>query len=134
MPIQALWMCVMRIINEAKRINTMKINDSIKNAVAVGLDKATTEKTAAEKANAGKADSANGSKVESKLTESVTLSPLSGQVKSLEAKIAASNVFDAEKVDAIKSAIASGQFNVDSEKVADGLIATVKDLLNTQKK
>ena len=72
--------------------------------------------------------------MESKLTESVTLSPLSGQVKSLEAKIAASNVFDAEKVDAIKSAIASGQFKVDSEKVADGLIATVKDLLNTQKK
>jgi negative regulator of flagellin synthesis FlgM len=129
MPIQALWMCVMRIINEAKRINTMKINDSIKNAVGLGLDKATTEK-----ANAGKADSATGSKVESKLTESVTLSPLSGQVKSLEAKIAASNVFDAEKVDAIKSAIASGQFKVDSEKVADGLIATVKDLLNTQKK
>jgi negative regulator of flagellin synthesis FlgM len=129
MPIQALWMCVMRIINEAKRINTMKINDSIKNAVGLGLDKAATEK-----ANAGKADSATGSKVESKLTESVTLSPLSGQVKSLEAKIAASNVFDAEKVDAIKSAIASGQFKVDSEKVADGLIATVKDLLNTQKK
>lgn len=129
MPIQALWMCVMRIINEAKRINTMKINDSIKNAVGLGLDKAATEK-----ANAGKADSATGSKVESKLTESVTLSPLAGQVKSLEAKIAASNVFDAEKVDAIKSAIASGQFKVDSEKVADGLIATVKDLLNTQKK
>lgn len=129
MPIQALWICVMRIINEAKRINTMKINDSIKNAVGLGLDKAATEK-----ANAGKADSATGSKVESKLTESVTLSPLSGQVKSLEAKIAASNVFDAEKVDAIKSAIASGQFKVDSEKVADGLIATVKDLLNTQKK
>jgi len=129
MPIQALWMCVMRIINEAKRINTMKINDSIKNAVGLGLDKAATEK-----ANAGKADSATGSKVESKLTESVTLSPLSGQVKSLEAKIAASNVFDAEKVDAIKSAIASGQFKIDSEKVADGLIATVKDLLNTQKK
>jgi negative regulator of flagellin synthesis FlgM len=119
----------MRIINEAKRINTMKINDSIKNAVGLGLDKAATEK-----ANAGKPDSATGSKVESKLTESVTLSPLSGQVKSLEAKIAASNVFDAEKVDAIKSAIASGQFKVDSEKVADGLIATVKDLLNTQKK
>jgi negative regulator of flagellin synthesis FlgM len=38
-------------------------------------------------------------------------------------------VFDAAKVGEIKSAIASGQFRVDSEKVADGLLATVKDLL-----
>ena len=41
--------------------------------------------------------------------------------------------YDAEKVEAIKSAIANGQFKVDSEKVADGLINSVKDLLSTQK-
>ena len=42
-------------------------------------------------------------------------------------------MFDAEKVAAIKSAIADGQFKVSSEKVADGLIESVKDLLNTKK-
>ncbi len=109
----------------------MKINDSIKNSVGLGVDKA-----AAEKASAAKLESA-GNKAEKSQADnksgSVTLSPLSAQLKALEAKVSASNVFDTEKVDAIKSAIASGQFKVDSEKVADGLIATVKDLLTTQK-
>lgn len=66
-------------------------------------------------------------------SESVTLSTLSSQLQSLEAKVSSAEVFDTEKVDAIKSAIANGQFKVDSGKVADGLIASVKDLLNTQK-
>lgn len=106
----------------------MKINDSIKNTAGLGVDKAGT----------GKLDSAAGKKaqtaqVDAKSAESVTLSPLSAQLKSLEQKVASSSVFDAEKVDAIKSAIASGQFKVDAERVADGLITTVKDLLNTQK-
>lgn len=110
----------------------MKINDSIKKSAGIGVDK-----TAAEKASAAKLESAAGNKTEKSQADSqsgnVTLSPLSAQLKVLEAKVSASKVFDTEKVDAIKSAIASGQFKVDSEKVADGLIATVKDLLTTQK-
>ncbi|MCX7113803.1 MAG: flagellar biosynthesis anti-sigma factor FlgM [Proteobacteria bacterium] len=39
-------------------------------------------------------------------------------------------VFDAGKVGQIKSAIASGQFRVDSSKVADGLLQSVRDLLS----
>ncbi len=106
----------------------MNINNSIKNTVGLGVDKP----------GAGKLDSSAGKKAEksqtdAKVAENVTLSPMSAQLQSLEAQVAASNVFDAEKVDAIKSAIASGQFKVDSEKVADGLIETVKDLLTTKK-
>lgn len=106
----------------------MKINDSIKNTAGLGLDKAGT----------GKLDSAAGkmaqtAPLDAKSAESVTLSPLSAQLKALEQKVASSSVFDAEKVDAIKSAIASGQFKVDAEKVADGLITSVKDLLTNQK-
>jgi len=109
----------------------MKINDTIKNSASLGTDKAATEKT-----NAVKTESANNKKADKSQAEikdggNVTLSPLSAQLKVLEAKVHASKVFDAEKVDAIKSAIASGKFNVDSGKVADGLIATVKDLLTT---
>jgi negative regulator of flagellin synthesis FlgM len=104
----------------------MKINDSIKNKVGLSLDR-----PGAEKSGAGK--KTESAQADVSVSESVTLSPMSAQLQSLEAKIATANVFDAEKVAAIKLAIASGQFKVSSEKVADGLIETVKDLLNTKK-
>lgn len=101
----------------------MKINDSMKQHLDL-----TTEKVGVK---SGKKTEQTNANVAS--SESVTLSTLSSQLQSLEAKVSNAEVFDAEKVDAIKSAIASGQFKVDSGKVADGLIASVKDLLNTQK-
>ncbi len=104
----------------------MKINDSFKNTVSVGLDK-----TSSSKAETGKKTETTS--VETKAIENVTLSPMAAQLQSLEATLASENVFDAEKVAAIKSAIAEGQFKVSSEKVADGLIESVKDLLNTKK-
>jgi negative regulator of flagellin synthesis FlgM len=104
----------------------MKINDSFKNTVSVGVDK-----TSAGKAESSKKSETAG--VDVKTVETVTLSPMASQLQSLEATLAANNVFDAEKVAAIKSAIADGQFKVSSEKVADGLIESVKDLLNTKK-
>lgn len=104
----------------------MKINDSFKSTVSVGVDKTNTAK-----AESSKKSNATG--VDGKVVENVTLSPMAAQLQSLEASLAADNVFDAEKVAAIKSAIAEGQFKVSSEKVADGLIESVKDLLNTKK-
>ena len=101
----------------------MKINDSVSSKVDI-VDKVST----------GKTGTHSGAKTETTQTpakagESVTLSAMSVKLQSIESEGAANGVFDAEKVDAIKSAIASGQFKVDSEKVADGLIDTVKDLL-----
>lgn len=105
----------------------MKINDTVKGPVNLGTDKL-------ESNTSKKADKAvETSESKSSGNSDVTLSPLSAQLKSLEAKVAADNVFDVDKVDAIKSAISSGQFKVDSEKVADNLINTVKDLLTTTK-
>ena len=43
-------------------------------------------------------------------------------------------VFDTKKVERIKAAIADGQFHVNSEKVADGLLETVRDLLHSRKR
>jgi len=102
----------------------MKINDSIKQQVDLTTDKPSVKSDR----KAEQASTASAAP-----TENVTLSTLSSQLKTLEAKVAGSEVFDAQKVDAIKSAISSGQFKVDSEKVADGLISSVKDFLNTQK-
>jgi len=98
----------------------MKINDIIKKSV--GLE--------SEKLGASSSKKTEQSSAGAQSTETVTLSPLSAQIQSLESNVATTEVFDAEKVDAIKSAIASGKFKVDSEKIADGLISTVKELLN----
>jgi negative regulator of flagellin synthesis FlgM len=99
----------------------MKINDSINSKVDL-VDKVSTGKAGA---NAG----AKATQTPAKSGENVTLSPMSVQLQSIESDVGVNGVFDTEKVDAIKSAIASGQFKVDAEKVADGLIDTVKDLL-----
>lgn len=99
----------------------MKINEALKSVGGLGKDKL--------EANEKKATTAEAKKAEAKSGESVTLSPLADKIKSLETKVAAENVFDSNKVESIKSAIASGTFKVDTEKVADGLMQTVKDLI-----
>lgn len=102
----------------------MKIDDSIKKPLSVSTEK--TDTKPGNKPGASVASSTSSS------SESVTLSSMSTQLKSLEASVAAEDVYDAEKVEAIKTAIRDGQFKVNSEKVADGLISTVKDLLNNK--
>lgn len=57
---------------------------------------------------------------------------LSSKVKSL-AQSGGTAVFDAKKVEEIKAAIAEGRFQVDPEKVANGLLDTVSDLIQTRK-
>jgi negative regulator of flagellin synthesis FlgM len=105
----------------------VKINDSKNNAVNLGLDKTAVDKAAADKAEAAnkQANVSTGSKSE----DSVTLSPMAQQIQSLQANLGSENVFDADKVNEIKAAIMSGQFKVNTEKVADGLIQSVKDML-----
>lgn len=102
----------------------MKINDSVHKSLVLGTDK--SENKAAKKPDSTISPAlASGT---------VTLSPMSTKLQSLEAKVAADNVYDVEKVESIKLAIKNGQFNVNAEKVADGLINTVKDFLQANRK
>lgn len=99
----------------------MKITDSVK---APGLAPVQTQTPSAKSAE-------KAPTVSTGTSDSVRLS---SQVQSLAGQNGANGVFDSKKVERIKLAIADGQFQVNSEKVADGLLDTVKDLLHSRKR
>ena len=81
---------------------------------------------------------ASGTKGTDKAAATTTASTdtvkLSSQGQALASAGGSSAVFDSKKVERIKSAIAEGQFTVNSEKVADSLLETVRDLLHSRKR
>ncbi|HSI45933.1 MAG TPA: flagellar biosynthesis anti-sigma factor FlgM [Methylophilus sp.] len=104
----------------------MNISDSIKKLGTVDkpvLDKSTSSKSS-EKATGSSGNATS---------DNVTLSAASVQLQTLEAGLANGEVFDTNKVEEIKAAIARGDFSVDTAKVADGLLQTVKDLIQPNK-
>jgi negative regulator of flagellin synthesis FlgM len=99
--------------------DAVKINDTLKGAQAQQLTNTTAANAKqAEKAAATAAPAA---------TDSVRLSSQAASGTS-----SSSQVFDAKKVERIKLAIADGQFQVNSERIADGLLDTVRDLLHSR--
>jgi negative regulator of flagellin synthesis FlgM len=101
----------------------VKINDPVKKTA--GLTTGTAQ------AGAGKSADKAGP-VQSDSAPAVNVH-LSAQAQALASQVASSSVFDANKVEEIKAAIASGSFQVDAEKVAEGLMDTVRDLIQSRK-
>jgi negative regulator of flagellin synthesis FlgM len=77
---------------------------------------------------------AEKTEVASTPSHNVQISSLSTQLQALQNTQASGAVFEAKKVEEIRLAISEGRFQVNSEKVADGLLDTVKDLLNARKR
>lgn len=101
----------------------MNISDSIKKLGLSG------DKPVLDKSGVSKGGEPAVSKAAGAVSDSVTLSATSVQLQSLEG----SEVFDTHKVEEIKAAIARGDFSVDTAKVADGLLQTVKELIQPNK-
>jgi negative regulator of flagellin synthesis FlgM len=57
---------------------------------------------------------------------------LSPQLQTIEKNFASSETFDIGRVNEIKQAISEGRFTVDPGKKADGLLASVRDLIQTR--
>ncbi len=102
----------------------MKITDPIKNITSLSVGSGAASKTA----NTDKA----AATPQSPAASTVKLSPLSSQLVSLQSQISTSSAFDTNKVEAIKRAISDGQFQVDAGKVANELISSVQNLLQSQ--
>ncbi len=100
----------------------MKIDDTSKKTAPVGV--ATTQ------TRAGKGTEKAGGASSKASSSNVTLS---SQVQALTAQVSGASVFDTKKVEEIKAAIAGGQFQVNAERVADGLMDTVKDLISARR-
>ncbi|MGJ7914650.1 flagellar biosynthesis anti-sigma factor FlgM [Massilia sp. LXY-6] len=104
----------------------MKINDTLKNNAGVQAN--TTPP-----ANAKTADNAAAAAASATTPAATDTVRLSKQGQAMAAG-GTNQVFDTKKVERIKAAIADGQFHVNSEKVADGLLETVRDLLHSRKR
>lgn len=101
----------------------MKINDPLKKTTGLTVD---TKQT-----GAGKGTEKAGAATTS-ATSSVNVQ-LSSQAQVLASQVGSASVFDANKVEEIKAAIAGGRFQVDAEKVAEGLMDTVRDLIQARR-
>ncbi|WP_028535832.1 flagellar biosynthesis anti-sigma factor FlgM [Paludibacterium yongneupense] len=61
--------------------------------------------------------------------DNVAINPLASRLSALSSQSAGEPSFDEAKVASIKAAIASGQFQIDPSRIADGLISSTQELL-----
>ncbi len=78
-------------------------------------------------ATQGKATKKTGTPAKAGGEEKLQIAASTSQLRELESQMAKLDISDAAKIEAIRSAIDSGTFEVDSEVVADRLIDTANE-------
>jgi negative regulator of flagellin synthesis FlgM len=101
----------------------LKIDNSIKTAAGIPVSdgQKRADKNAGVNPNASPA------------AGNVHLSPLSSQLQAIENNLASNGVVDTARVEEIKQAISDGRFKVNPEAVADRLLETVRELIQSHK-
>lgn len=66
-------------------------------------------------------------------SSTVQLSALSARMRDIESRLGETQVVNTARVEEIKQAMSEGKFKVNAEVVADKLIDTVRELINTNK-
>ncbi|MDR2925158.1 MAG: flagellar biosynthesis anti-sigma factor FlgM [Azoarcus sp.] len=64
--------------------------------------------------------------------ERVQLSPIASTLQKAEAALAETPTVDRARVEEIKQAIREGHFKIDANRIADGLIAEVQQMFDSQ--
>jgi len=62
------------------------------------------------------------------VSDAVELSPAAQQLSSLQEQLSAIDAVDMGKVDEIRQAISNGSYNIDTEKIAESLLALEAEL------
>ncbi len=106
----------------------MKITDSINPLAGRAVNSSTAGKT---QPPASSSSTAAAPAAGAGAPSSGGIASTSPQLQALQAHIASSGSFNVQKVEAIKQAITSGQFKVNTEKVASELITSVRGLLQS---
>lgn len=134
----------MKIDNSIKTVAGVSISDGQKRAdknIGVNPNPARPANTAsAERSAAGGGAKARSPQAagftgneSARPVDNVHLSPLSSQLQAIDRNLANSGVVDTARVEEIKQAISEGRFKVNPEAVADRLLETVRELIQSQK-
>lgn len=81
----------------------------------------------------GKASGAQAGAPAAPAQDKVEINSVSAQLAQLEKVLSELGVVDSARVEAVKQAISEGRFRIDSDVVADKLLATVREYLVNQK-
>jgi negative regulator of flagellin synthesis FlgM len=113
---------VVAVLFDPTQETAMKIDPSLK---PVTLPLAAENRT-------GQSATNKGTNTDTQKTD-VTLSSRAAELKQLETQLAAIPVVDRARVDGIKEAISAGQYAINTENIATGLLDSVKEMLHVAK-